>query len=148
MRLGDADARDPETDADTLRLMDDERRGGAALRPARPWVLIAAALMLVVLAVVLWAKWSESRTEAQQLRAELKNVYVEAEGLRTQAAQAQQQVALLEQQVRALTAERTEILKRLEAAGTTSPKAKSKPAAKPAPKAAAKPARLARTPSP
>jgi predicted nucleic acid-binding Zn-ribbon protein len=94
--------------------------------------------------VAVWAKWSESRTESQQLRAELKSVYVEAETLRTQANQAQQQVALLEQQVRSLTAERTEILRRLEAAGGEQPPpVKAKPTKSPARKRPA-PSRLPR----
>jgi hypothetical protein len=125
---------DPETD-----FAEDEYRGYESERPKRPWVLIVAALLLVVLVVAVWAKWSESRTESQQLRAELKAVYIEAETLRTQANQAQQQVGLLEQQVRSLTAERTEILRRLEAAGgeqptPVKPKATKSPARKrPAP---------------
>ena len=94
-------------------------------RQRRPWYLIIASLMLVALVVVVWAKWSESRNEAQLLRAEVKQVYVEAETLRTQANQAQQRVALLEQQVRALLAERTEILKKLEDAGIEPPPRKA-----------------------
>lgn len=84
-------------------------------RPRRPWALLSAALLLAILVVVLWTKWSESRTEARELRAELRQVYVEAESLRTQAVQAQQRVSLLEQQVRAFSAEREQILRRLEA---------------------------------
>jgi septal ring factor EnvC (AmiA/AmiB activator) len=71
-------------------------------RPRRPWLLIVAALLLAVLSTVLWAKWAGSRGRAEQLQAELKQVYAEAEALRTQAARAQQRIAQLEQQMRAL----------------------------------------------
>ncbi len=98
-------------------------------RPRRPWLLMVASLMLVVLVAVVWGKWSESRTEADQLRAEVKQVYREAEALRTQAVQAEQRVALLDQQIRALRTERTELLQRLESAGVEKPAAaKPKPA--------------------
>jgi uncharacterized protein YlxW (UPF0749 family) len=83
-------------------------RGPDLVRPRRPWALIGAALLLVVLAAVLWAKWSESRADVERLRAELKAVYSEAESLRTQAAQAQQRVALLEKQVQSIRNERDE----------------------------------------
>ena len=76
-----------------------EPRGVELMRTRRPWALIVASLLLVVLAVVLWAKWSESRAEIERLRAELKVVYMEAEAIRTQAALAQQRVALLEKQL-------------------------------------------------
>jgi len=102
----------------------------SAERPRRPWLLVVASLMLVVLVGVVWGKWSESRNEADQLRAELKQVYREAEGLRTQAVQAEQRVDLLEQQVRALRAERTDLLQRMEAAGVEKPAATPKAAAK------------------
>ena len=73
-------------------------------RPRRPWLLIAAALLLAVLSVILWAKWSDSRTRADQLQAEIKQVYAEAESLRTRAAQAEQRIAQLERDLRVLSA--------------------------------------------
>lgn len=76
-----------------------ESRDVEVVRPRRPWALIVAALLLVVLSVVLWAKWSESRSEVERLRAELKVVYTEAEAIRTQAALAQQRVSILEKQL-------------------------------------------------
>jgi hypothetical protein len=76
-----------------------EPRGVEVVRTRRPWALIVAALLLVVLSVVLWAKWSESRSEIERLRAELKVVYMEAEAIRTQAALAQQRVTILEKQL-------------------------------------------------
>jgi sensor c-di-GMP phosphodiesterase-like protein len=81
--------------------MDDTYEEGVADagKPRRPWLLIGACLLLVTLSVVLWAKWSESRTEVQRLRQELKEVYTEAEGLRTQATRAQERVTVLEQQL-------------------------------------------------
>ena len=107
--------------------MDDaelDLRGPDLVRPRRPWALMVAALLLVVLVAVLWAKWSESRGDVERLRAELKTVYAEAELLRTQAAQAQERVALLEKQVQSIRNERDESNSR---------------ATKPAPKAPAKP---------
>jgi Tfp pilus assembly protein PilO len=101
-------------------------------RPRRPWLLVVASLMLVVLVAMVWGKWAESRNEADQLRAEIKQVYREAEELRTQAVQAEQRaglaeqrVALLEQQMRSLRAERGDLLQRLEAAGVEKPAPKA-----------------------
>ncbi len=132
MGLREWDSRRPdaagEATADAADRWDDhDLRVRERQRQRRPWYLISASLMLVVLVVVVWAKWSESRTEVQLLRAEVKQVYVEAETLRTQANQAQQRVALLEQQVRGLIAERTEILKKLEEAGIEPPPRKVVP---------------------
>ena len=70
------------------------------IRPRRPWTLIAASLLLVVLTVTLWGKWVESRERADRLSAELKKVYVEAEKLRTEGAVAKQRIAQLERQLR------------------------------------------------
>ena len=36
--------------------------------PRRPWALIAACLVLVVLVAVLWVKWSTSRSDAARLQ--------------------------------------------------------------------------------
>ncbi len=80
------------------------RRMTLASRPRRPWFLIAAALLLAVLSALLWGKWRDSRTRADQLQGELKQVYAEAETLRTQAAQAQLRIAELERELRALSA--------------------------------------------
>ncbi|HYU14823.1 MAG TPA: hypothetical protein VEL05_02075 [Candidatus Acidoferrum sp.] len=80
-------------------------RTALASRRRRPWLLIAAALLLAVLSAILWAKWRDSRTRAEQLQAELKQVYVEAESLRTQAARAEQRIAQLERDLRALSAQ-------------------------------------------
>ncbi len=70
------------------------------IRPKRPWMLIASCLLLVVLAVTLWAKWVERRDRADRLAAELKKVYVEAEKLRTEGAAAKQRITQLERQLR------------------------------------------------
>ena len=75
----------------------------ASSRPPRPWLLIAAALLLAILSTVLWVKWRESRTRADQLQRELKQVYAEAETLRTQATRAQQRIAQLEREGRAMS---------------------------------------------
>ena len=75
-------------------------RATVAARPQRPWLLIAAALLLAVLSTVLWGKWKDSRTRADQLQAELKQVYAEAESLRTQANRAQQRITQLEKELR------------------------------------------------
>lgn len=77
------------------------RRIMASSRPRRPWLLIAAALLLAILSTVLWVKWRESRTRADQLQGELKQVYAEAETLRTQAMRAQQRIGQLERELRA-----------------------------------------------
>jgi len=76
------------------------RRGTISPRPRRPWLLIAASLLLAVLCAVLWAKWADARIRAERLRAEIKTVYAEAEVLRTQAARAQQRVLQLERELR------------------------------------------------
>jgi sensor c-di-GMP phosphodiesterase-like protein len=76
------------------------RRGLMSSRPRRPWLLIVAALLLAVLSAVLWAKWEESRVQAERLQAEIKQVYAETEALRTQATRAQQRVMQLERQLR------------------------------------------------
>jgi F0F1-type ATP synthase membrane subunit b/b' len=70
------------------------------IRPRRPWLLIGACVLLVVLSVTLWGKWVESRDRADRLSAELKKVYVEAEKLRSEGAAAKQRIAQLERQVR------------------------------------------------
>lgn len=70
------------------------------VRPRRPWMLIAACLLLMGLTVTLWGKWVESRDRADRLAAELKKVYSETEKLRTEAAAAKQRVTQLERQVR------------------------------------------------
>lgn len=70
------------------------------IRPRRPWLLIGACLLLVVLCVTLWGKWVESRDRAERLSAELKKVYVEAEKLRTEGAAAKQRILQLERQLR------------------------------------------------
>lgn len=81
-------------------------------RPARrPWALIAACLVLVVLAAVLWGRWSASRRDAARLEKELTRVYKEAEDLRLQAAQAHERMARLEREIRALHAERERLAK-------------------------------------
>jgi type VI protein secretion system component VasK len=70
------------------------------IRPRRPWFLISACLLLVVLTVTLWGKWVDSRDRADRLSAELKKVYVEAEKLRTEGAAAKQRITQLERQLR------------------------------------------------
>jgi len=73
-------------------------------RSRRPWLLIAAALVLALLCVVLGAKWIDSRTRAEQLHAELRQVYAEAESLRVRATQAEQRISQLESDLRVLSA--------------------------------------------
>lgn len=70
------------------------------IKPRRPWMLIAACLLLVALTVTLWGKWVENRERADRLAAELKKVYVEAEKLRTEATAAKQRITQLERQLR------------------------------------------------
>jgi F0F1-type ATP synthase membrane subunit b/b' len=76
-------------------------------RPSRrPWALIAACLVLVVLSAVLWVKWSAARRDSARLEKELTRVYKEAEDLRLQAALAHERLGKLEREIRALNAER------------------------------------------
>jgi septal ring factor EnvC (AmiA/AmiB activator) len=91
------DASEEEQSAGPLR--DDRRR-------RRPWALIAACLVLVVLASVLWVKWSAARRDSARLQKELTRVYKEAEDLRLQAALAHERIGRLEREIRALNAER------------------------------------------
>ena len=88
---------------------DDERMADAY--PRRPWALIAACLVLVVLSAVLWVKWSGARRDAIRLERELTRVYKEAEDLRLQAALAQERITRLEREIRALHAERERLTK-------------------------------------
>ena len=90
-------SREDEQDAGPLR---DERP------PRRPWALIAACLVLVILSAVLWAKWSGAQREASKLQKEMTRVYKEAEDLRLQAALAQERIGKFERELRALHAER------------------------------------------
>ena len=92
------------------RTLEERMDGGATAReerpPRRPWALIAACLILVVLTAMLWMKWSDSRRNAARLEKELTRVYKEAEDLRLQATLAHERTVKLERQVRALQAER------------------------------------------
>ena len=88
-----------EEDQDSGSLRDDRP-------PRRPWALIAACLVLVMLSTVLWVKWSGARREAAKLQKEMTRVYKEAEDLRLQAALAQERIGKLERELRALHAER------------------------------------------
>ena len=90
--------RSPEDEQDAGPLRDDGP-------PRRPWALIAACLVLVVLSTVLWVKWSGARREAAKLQKEMTRVYKEAEDLRLQAALAQERIGKLERELRALHAE-------------------------------------------
>ena len=89
----------PEDEQDAGPLRDDRP-------PRRPWALIAACLVLVVLAAVLWGKWSGTRREAAKLQKEMTRVYKEAEDLRLEAALAQERIGKLERELGALHAER------------------------------------------
>jgi len=91
--------RSPEDEQDLGPLRDDRP-------PRRPWALIAACLVLVVLSAVLWVKWSGARRESAKLQKEMTRVYKEAEDLRLQAALAQERIGKLERELRALHADR------------------------------------------
>jgi type VI protein secretion system component VasK len=106
-----------EEDQDAGLLRDDRP-------PRRPWALIAACLVLVMLSAVLWVKWSGTRREAAKLQKELTRVYKEAEDLRLQAALAKERVVKVERELRALHAER--------AAGAKPPNDKARGAKPPA----------------
>jgi len=91
--------RSPEDEQDAGQLRDERP-------PRRPWALIAACLVLVMLSAVLWAKWSGAQREAAKLQKEMTRVYKEAEDLRLQAALAQERIGKLERELRALHADR------------------------------------------
>jgi len=74
--------------------------------PRRPWALIAACMVLVLLSAVLWVKWSGARRDAAKLQNEMTRVYKEAEDLRLQEALAQERIGKLERELGALRAER------------------------------------------
>ena len=92
------------------RTLEERMDGGATAMeerpPRRPWALIAACVILVVLTAMLWMKWSDSRRNAARLEKELTRVYKDAEDLRLQATLAHERTVKLERQVRALQAER------------------------------------------
>ena len=94
----------------------------------RPWALMAACLVLVVLATVLWSKWGNARRDTIRLEREMTRVYKEAEDLRLQAALAQERITKLEREVRALHAERERLAKPPEE--NAKPAAKQQPARK------------------
>jgi septal ring factor EnvC (AmiA/AmiB activator) len=90
------------------RSPDDEQDAGPPRdeRLRRPWALIAACLVLVMLSAVLWVKWSGTRRDTAKLQRELTRVYKEAEDLRLQATLAHERIGKLEREIRALHAER------------------------------------------
>jgi hypothetical protein len=117
---------------DRMEEMELEPRGMEFVRTRRPWALIIASLLLVVLVAVLWAKWSETRSENDRLRAELKVLYMEAEAIRTQAALAQQRIIMLEKQLGLARTQRPAAVLDDTSASKPAEKPKSKPAARPA----------------
>jgi septal ring factor EnvC (AmiA/AmiB activator) len=79
----------------------------------RPWMLIAAALvLLIMLAYVLVGAYLPSRQRMAGLETELKDVYQKEAELQTQLAQALQKNTALQQQLGALAAERDLLLRR------------------------------------
>src|SRR2546430_17738101 len=79
----------------------------------RPWMLIAAALVLLsMLAYVLVGAYLPSRQRMAGLEIELKDLYQKEAELQTQLAQALQKSTMLQQQVGALAAERDALLRR------------------------------------
>ena len=93
-------------DTDSADALHEFARRTMCAPPRRPWLLIAAALLLAVLSTLLWVRWRDTRTRVDQLQVELRQVYAEAETLRTQAARAQQRIAQLERELRASPAAR------------------------------------------
>lgn len=82
--------------------------------PGRPWLLIIASLLLAALALWSGVQYRRSAERAQQLRAEIKQVYAEAEKLRSAAAQWRDRATALKEQNAALTVERDGLANRLE----------------------------------
>jgi len=81
--------------------------------PGRPWVLVAASLLLAALAMWTGAQYKRSAGRELRLRDELRQVYLEAENLRSVATQWRERAMLLEQEASALTIERDGLAKRL-----------------------------------
>lgn len=81
--------------------------------PGRPWLLVIASLLLAALATWTGMQYKQSAEREQQLRTELKQLYLEAENLRSVATQWQERALLLKQQAAALTVERDGLAKRL-----------------------------------
>src|SRR5260370_6492846 len=78
----------------------------------RPWMLIAAALvLLIMLAYVLVGAYLPSRQRMAGLEIELKDVYQKEAELQTQLAQSLQKSTVLQQQIGALAAERDALLR-------------------------------------
>src|SRR5574337_1391875 len=84
----------------------------AAPPAGRPWLLIAAALVLAgVLAYVLLGAYIPSRHRMAGLEAEIKEVYQKEADLQTQLARSLQRNELLQQQLAALAAERAGLVR-------------------------------------
>ncbi|HKZ05193.1 MAG TPA: hypothetical protein VJU81_06955 [Methylomirabilota bacterium] len=120
--------------SDRMEEMELEPRGIELVRTRRPWALIIASLLLVVLVAVLWAKWSGTRSENERLRAELKVLYMEAEAIRTQAALAQQRIGVLEKQLGVARSQRPAAVLNDTSATKPAEKPKSKPATRAKPR--------------
>jgi hypothetical protein len=81
--------------------------------PGRPWLLIAAALVLAaLLTYVVLGAYLPSRQRMARLEAEIRDAYQKEAQAQTDLAQALQREATLQQQINALTAERDALLKR------------------------------------
>jgi chromosome segregation ATPase len=71
-------------------------------------------LLLVLLAIVLWVKWAESRNRAALLETEIRQIRAEAEAARARSTREQGRLAGLEREIQTLRAERDRVLQRLE----------------------------------
>ena len=81
--------------------------------PGRPWLLIAAALVLAaLLTYVVLGAYLPSRQRMARLDAEIRDAYQKEARAQTDLAQTLQRETILQQQVRALSAERDGLLKR------------------------------------
>jgi septal ring factor EnvC (AmiA/AmiB activator) len=84
-------------------------------RPSLPWTLVAgSALLLVITLYLYFSAYLPARQRVVHLEAELKDVYAREALLQTRLAQQEKTHGTRDQQARALTAERDQLVRRIE----------------------------------
>jgi hypothetical protein len=85
-------------------------------RASLPWLLVAASVLLLVITLYLFfGAYLPARQRLVRLEAELKDLYGREAVLQNRLAQQEKTYAMREQQNRALTAERDQLARRIEA---------------------------------